>query len=229
MRPPAAPGLAVLAVDGVGVRLGDGDALRWVLRDVSLTAQRGQAVVLLGPSGSGKSTLLNVIGGILKPDAGTVRLTGDAGQETLRVDALSERQRLAYRRRHVGFVFQFFNLVPTLTVAENVLLPLELNGRMDRAATALDRLDALGIGGVRHRFPERLSGGEQQRAAIARALAHGPTLLLADEPTGNLDAANAARVAECLWQEARTSGAALVLATHSETIASRADAVVSLR
>lgn len=226
---PGAPSLALLAVDGVGVRLGDGDGLRWVLRDVSLSVRPGCAVVLLGPSGSGKSTLLNVIGGILKPDAGTIRLTLDAGRETLRLDALSERQRVAYRRRHVGFVFQFFNLVPTLTVAENVLLPLELNGRMDRAEAALNRLDALGIGGARNRFPERLSGGEQQRAAIARALAHGPSLVLADEPTGNLDAGNSARVAECLWQEARESGAALVLATHNESIAKRADSVVSLR
>ena len=222
----------MLQVDGVGVRRDDGDALRWVLRNVRLAAGAGEMVALLGPSGSGKSTLLHAIGGLLRPDEGTIRLTvsDDAGAgEEVRVDALGERQRVAYRRRHVGFVFQFFNLVPTLTVAENVLLPLELNGQLERAEAALERLDALGIGGLRNRFPERLSGGEQQRAAIARALAHRPALLLADEPTGNLDAANAERVVDCLRQAAHEAGAALLLATHSEAIAQRASAVVSLR
>ncbi len=222
----------MLQVEDLGVRLGDGAAQRWILRHLHLTAQRGEKLVLLGPSGSGKSTLLNLIGGLIAAHEGTIRLTlegEDSTQREVRVHELSEAQRVAYRRRHVGFVFQFFNLVPTLTVGENVLLPLELTGQPHLADAALQRLEDLGIGASRNRFPEQLSGGEQQRAAVARALAHCPPLLLADEPTGNLDAANAERVVACLWEETRKAGAALVLATHSERVANEADTVVALR
>lgn len=221
----------MLRVEGLGVRLGAGGERRWILRHLDLIARRREALVLLGPSGSGKSTLLGLLGGLIPADEGSIRLTvpGDDGSERqVAVETLSERERVAYRRRHVGFVFQFFNLVPTLTVAENVLLPLELTRRPDLADKALARLDGLGIGGVAHRFPEQLSGGEQQRAAVARALAHRPPLLLADEPTGNLDAANAERVVACLLEETRQAGATLVLATHSERVAKKADAVVAL-
>ena len=221
----------MLRVEGLGVRLGAGGERRWILRHLDLIARRREALVLLGPSGSGKSTLLGLLGGLIPADEGSIRLTvpGDDGSERqVAVETLSERERVAYRRRHVGFVFQFFNLVPTLTVAENVLLPLELTRRPDLADKALARLDGLGIGGVANRFPEQLSGGEQQRAAVARALAHRPPLLLADEPTGNLDAANAERVVACLLEETRQAGATLVLATHSERVAKKADAVVAL-
>ena len=219
------------AVD-LGVRLGEGATRRWVLRHVDLTVGHRETVALLGPSGSGKSTLLNLLGGLIAADEGAIRLNltdADGREREVAVHDLSEAERVAYRRRHIGFVFQFFNLVPTLTVAENVLLPLELNQRPELAGAALQRLDDLGIGAVHDRFPDQLSGGEQQRAAVARALAHHPPLLLADEPTGNLDAANAERVVACLWEAAQRAGAALVLATHSERIAQRADTVVALR
>ena len=222
----------MLEVLDLGVRLGEGATRRWILRHVALTVRCRETVALLGPSGSGKSTLLNLLGGLTVPDEGAIRLTlndADGGRREVAVHALTEAERVAYRRRHIGFVFQFFNLVPTLTVAENVLLPLELNQRPDLADAALQRLDDLGIGALGDRFPNELSGGEQQRAAVARALAHRPPLLLADEPTGNLDAANAERVVACLWEAAHRAGAALVLATHSERVAQQADTVVALR
>ena len=165
--------------------------------------------------------------GILLPDAGSIRFHAPDGDRLL-VSEASERARVSFRRRRIGFIFQFFNLVPTLTVAENVLLPLELNGLAERREEALARLDALGVGHCRSRFPQTLSGGEQQRVAIARALAHRPPVVLADEPTGNLDGGNAARVAELLWQAVAEAGCALVLATHNERLARRADTLVEL-
>ena len=222
----------MLQVDGVAFERADGTRVRHILRDVSFELAPGQVAAVWGPSGSGKTTLLNLIGGLLRPDAGAIRVAvSDAsdGSREVAVHALSSAERLRYRRRHVGFVFQFLNLLPTLTVEENVLLPLELNGLGDRADEALGRLEALGIADLAPRFPDALSGGEQQRVAIARALAHAPALVLADEPTGNLDADNAARVADCLWEQVRAARAGLVLATHNERLAERADTVVRLR
>ena len=184
------------------------------------------ATALWGPSGSGKSTLLNLMAGILVPDEGTV-VFHDANGDTLDVSSASERQRVHFRRRHLGFIFQFFNLVPTLTVAENVILPLELN-RLGGRSRALARLDTLGIADCAGRFPETLSGGEQQRVAIARALAHEPAIVLADEPTGNLDGDNAELVTDLLWQETDRAQCALVVATHNRSIADRADEVIAL-
>ena len=219
----------MLDVAGLGVRLGDGEALRWILRDVGFTAGRGEVVAVWGPSGCGKSTLLNLVGGLLVPDEGSILVSVDdnAGAR-LHVHELSEGERVRYRRRHLGFIFQFFNLVPTLTVKENVLLPLELNGMLEREDAALERLDELGVIDKLDRFPETLSGGEQQRVAIARAMAHAPPLVLADEPTGNLDLANAERVVERLWAQVRNAGATLVIATHNERIAKRADTIVQI-
>ena len=214
----------LLRVLGLGKRYADGDALRWVVRGVSFELHARRTVALCGPSGAGKTTVLNLLAGVAPPDAGQVLF----GDEAFDVGAASEKQRTLFRRRHVGFVFQFFNLVPTLTVAENVLLPLELNRLPANREQALARLDALGLAACRDRFPATLSGGEQQRAAIARALAHHPRLVLADEPTGNLDAANAARVTELLWEQTRAVGSALVVATHNEAVAARADAVIRL-
>ena len=222
---------AVLALDGVGVCLRDGDARRWILRDIGFAAGAGEVVAVCGPSGSGKSTLLNLLGGLRVPDEGSIRVNVDVdGRDVaLRVDQLSEADRVRYRRRHVGFIFQFFNLLPTLTVEENVLLPRRLNRLSGGSAQALERLEPLGVGDLSGRFPGSLSGGEQQRVAIARALSHAPPLLLADEPTGNLDAENADRVVECLWEQVRDAGAALVIATHNVRIAEQADRVVALR
>ena len=222
---------AVLTVEGVGVCLRDAGARRWILRDVRFAAQAGEVVAVCGPSGSGKSTLLNHIGGLRIPQQGSIELNVEADDEraVLRVHEMSEAERVRYRRCHVGFIFQFFNLLPTLTVEENVLLPRRLNKLGGGSREALDRLTELGVGNLLDRFPNSLSGGEQQRVAIARALAHAPPLVLADEPTGNLDAANADRVVECLWDQVRGAGAALVIATHNARLAERADRVVALR
>ena len=222
---------AVLTVEEVGVCLHDGDERRWTLRGVGFVAHAGEVVAVCGPSGSGKSTLLNLVGGLRTPEEGSIRLDVDADGErvALHVDQLSEAERVRYRRQHVGFIFQFFNLLPTLTVAENVLLPMRLNGLKGGSDQVLERLEPLGVGDLAGRFPDSLSGGEQQRVAIARALSHAPPLVLADEPTGNLDAANADRVVACLWHQVRDTGAALVIATHNAHIAEQADRVVALR
>src|SRR2546426_1109207 len=172
----------------------EGEAERVVLRDVSVTLARGEIVVLVGRSGSGKSTLLNVIAGIDRPSLGTVVVDGTD------LTALDEQARTRFRRRHIGFVFQFYNLIPLLTVEENLLLPLDLNNRADAKgiARARELLERVGLGGRGDSYPERLSGGEQQRVAIARALIHDPALILADEPTGNLDAETAAAALDLL-------------------------------
>ena len=203
----------------------EGEAERGVLRDVSVTLASGEIAVLVGRSGSGKSTLLNIIAGIDKPTAGTVMVDGTD------LTGLSEHARTRFRRRHIGFVFQFFNLIPLLTVEENLLLPLELNGRADgkSAARARELLERVGLGGRGGSYPERLSGGEQQRVAIARALIHEPALVLADEPTGNLDAENAASVLELLDSLAREAGRTVLMATHSREVVGVADRIFSLQ
>jgi putative ABC transport system ATP-binding protein len=199
--------------------------MRPVLEGVDLEVAKGAFVALLGPSGSGKSTLLNLVSGIDTPDAGEVEVAG------VRLHALSERDRTLFRRDHVGFVFQFFNLVPTLTVLENLLLPLELAGRTTPAHRERARglLDRVGLADREGAWPDRLSGGEQQRVAVARALAHGPELVLADEPTGNLDLAAGRRVLALLEELVRDAGTTLFMVTHSVEAASRADRVIELR
>jgi len=196
-----------------------------VLDRASLTIERGEFVVVIGRSGSGKSTLLRLIGGLESPDTGEVCFSGaDLG-------GMSERERAGLRRQSVGFVFQFFNLIPTLTVAENVQLPLALNELRKeeaerRSAALLRELDLPHCG---QRFPEELSGGEQQRVAIARAVAHEPALVLADEPTGNLDLQTAGRVLRLLETTCKRRGATLVMATHGHDVAERADRVLTIR
>ncbi len=214
----------LLAIEGLRKAYLDGGIKRWVLNDTSLTLHAGEVVALCGPSGSGKTTLMNLVAGLLEPDQGRIALHVEAQQLLISDMGVAERARV--RRRHMGYVFQFFNLVPTLNVRENVLLPLELNGRSDLAAAALARLSALGLNSHERQYPEQLSGGERQRTAIARALAHEPTLVLADEPTGNLDAENAHRVVELLWREVRALNSGLIIATHDESIAARADRVI---
>ena len=222
--------MTLLSVQEVGKRFDDGAAVRWVLQDVTCAVAAGATIALCGPSGCGKSTLLNLIAGILVPDAGSIHFR-DPDRGSFDISAAGERQRVRFRRRRIGFIFQFFNLVPTLTVAENVALPLELNGLLNVAGKreqALARLAELGVAHCSDRFPNTLSGGEQQRVAIARALAHAPALVLADEPTGNLDGDNAGRVVDLLWAAVRDAGSALVIATHNERIAARADTVIEL-
>ena len=219
--------MAVLTVSGVAKRFADGRQSRWVLKDVGFTVEAGESIALWGPSGSGKSTLLNILAGIVLPDAGSVSFRVPNSAPFVVSDAV-ERARVRFRRRQLGFVFQFFNLVPTLTVAENVLLPLELNRLPERRSAALARLDGLGVGHCAERFPETLSGGEQQRVAIARALAHSPPVVLADEPTGNLDSRSAAAVTDALWQATASAASSLVIATHNDRIAARADRTIEL-
>jgi len=203
----------------------EADAERVVLRDVSVTVARGEIVVLLGRSGSGKSTLLNVIAGIDRPTAGSVIVDGTE------LTTLDEQARTRFRRQSIGFVFQFFNLIPLLTVEENLLLPLDLNDRADAKgiARARELLERVGLGGRGDSYPERLSGGEQQRVAIARALVHDPALILADEPTGNLDAETATDVLDLLDTLAREAGRTVVMVTHSREVMGVADRIYAIQ
>jgi putative ABC transport system ATP-binding protein len=222
---PGAERRPVVRLRGVAKAYREGERDRLVLRDVDLDIAPGEIVVLLGRSGSGKSTLLNLLGGIDLPSAGEVEVGGR------QLTRLSEHERTLFRRRHIGFVFQFFNLIPTLTVEENLLLPLELAGGYAPAQHrgALELLDEMGLAGRAASYPERLSGGEQQRVAIARALVHRPELLLADEPTGNLDAETGRAVLALLERLGREHGMTLVMVTHSEEGAAMADRVLTIR
>lgn len=187
-----------------------------VLKDLTLRVAKGRFVAILGRSGSGKSTLLNLLGAMDQPAAGRVRV-GDTD-----LAALDDTGRTRFRRQHLGFIFQSFNLLPMLDVRENIALPLALNGRRDPArVNAL--LSALGLSALAERHPGDLSGGEQQRVAIGRAMVHEPKLVLADEPTGNLDLESSARVLELLRELGRTNGTTLLMATHSLEAAAFAD------
>lgn len=194
------------------------------LPPVSGSFSAGESTALVGRSGSGKTTLLNLLSGIDRPDGGIATIAGTG------IIALSEEERTLFRRRHIGFIFQFFNLLPTLTVRENVRLPLELLGLPagEAAARVEEILERVGLRERLDAFPDRLSGGERQRAAIARALAHRPRLLLADEPTGALDPETGERVMALLLETVRDEGGALVLVTHSQRLAQQADRVLFL-
>jgi putative ABC transport system ATP-binding protein len=203
----------------------EGDAERVVLRGVDLAVWRGEFVALLGRSGTGKSTVLNLISGIDRATSGQVLVDGTD------IAGLSEHERTLFRRRRIGFVFQFFNLIPTLTVEENLRLPLELTGRTGAAAReeVEDLLTAVGLVDRARAFPDRLSGGEQQRVAVARALVHDPDLVLADEPTGNLDGESARVVLGLLASLGRGRKKTVLAVTHSAEVAAAADRVFVLR
>jgi putative ABC transport system ATP-binding protein len=213
-----------LSLTGVWKRFIEGGRQREVLRGVDLVVAEGELVVVLGRSGSGKSTLLNLVAGIDPPSAGRVEVGGvDLG-------ALPERRRTLFRRRRIGFVFQFYNLLPTLTVDENLRLPLELAGRTGEAdrRRAGELLAAVGLADRGGAFPDRLSGGEQQRVAVARALVHDPLLVLADEPTGNLDLDTGLVVLDLLDRLTRGAGKTLLMATHSREVIGLADRVLAI-
>lgn len=202
----------------------EGEQQHQVLRGLDIDIARGESVALRGRSGSGKSTLLNLISGIDVPDAGSVEVAGQS------ITGMSERDRTLFRRRHIGFVYQAFNLVPTLSVGDNVRLVLELND-FDRDAAhrrTQELLDAVHLADRIESYPDVLSGGEQQRVAIARALAHKPSLLLADEPTGNLDDTTAEGVLQLLDEMVRQTGGTMIIATHSAAVANRSDRMLDL-
>jgi putative ABC transport system ATP-binding protein len=211
----------VLIVENLSKQYRSGGQQLAAVKDVSFQVEPGETVAIVGPSGSGKTTLLGLLAGLDRPTSGTVRLDGtDMG-------SLSEDARARLRRERIGFVFQSFQLIPTLTARENVEVPLELRGEGsgDRADDLLARV---GLGGRGHHFPSQLSGGEQQRVAIARAFVHRPSILFADEPTGNLDAATGGRIIELLTELNREIGTTLVLVTHDMDLAARTRRVIRL-
>lgn len=192
------------------------------LRGINLTVEPGEWVAILGPSGCGKSTLLNLLSGIDRPSTGSVMIDGHE------LSNLSEEQLARWRGRSIGIVFQFFQLMPTLTAVENVMLPLDLNGKRGGRQRAMELLERVGLANLSDHLPNELSGGEQQRVAIARALANDPPLLLADEPTGNLDSAAGIRVL-ALLDELWRSGKTMILVTHDRSIATYASRVIEMR
>ena len=194
-----------------------------VLQNVSFELTAGDTLAIIGSSGSGKTTLLGLCAGLDRATSGSVWLNG------IRLDDLTEDQRAAVRNEHVGFIFQNFQLLPTLTALENVLVPLELRGISNGTATAQGLLERVGLGGRGHHYPTQLSGGEQQRVSLARAFANRPKILFADEPTGNLDAETSATVEELLFELNREAGTTLVLVTHDPELANKTQRVIRLK
>ena len=212
----------LVVLEDVHLTLGSAAGPVNILRGVSLEIAAGETVGLLGPSGSGKSTIMMVIGGLERPSAGRVWVDGSD------LSALNEDALARLRRAQIGIVFQAFHLIPTMTALENVALPLELGGRRDAFAAAAQSLTAVGLGDRLTHYPGQLSGGEQQRVAIARAFIAGPKLLLADEPTGNLDAATGRLVIDCLFEHQSRHGTTLLLITHDPSVAERCERQVHL-
>ena len=210
----------IARLEGVSKQYEVGDAVVYALRDVSLDIQEGQFVVLLGPSGSGKTTLLNMIGGLDAPTHGRIWVGGSE------ITDMNETSLTMYRRKQVGFIFQFFNLVPSLTAGENVEMVAELTGNKRNAVPALR---SVGLGDRIGHFPAQLSGGEQQRVAIARALAKGPSILLGDEPTGDLDYETGKMILGLMRRINRSENATILLVTHNVAISRMADRVIRMR
>jgi len=207
----------------VHLSLGRGAARVHILKGISLDIGEGEAVGLIGPSGSGKSTLLMTMAGLERPDSGEIRIAGS------RIDQLDEDALARFRGERIGIVFQSFHLIPTMTALENVAIPLELAGRSDAFEAAKRELQAVGLGERLSHYPGQLSGGEQQRVALARALAPNPKILVADEPTGNLDEASGSTIIDLMFALKRERGGTLVLVTHDLSLARRCDRMVRLR
>jgi putative ABC transport system ATP-binding protein len=219
---PAIPGPAI-ALTGLNLSLGRGAARVHILKDIDLHIGSGEAIGLVGPSGSGKSTLLMVMAGLERPDTGSVVIAGENLRQ-LDEDALAR-----FRGRRVGIVFQSFHLIPTMTAHENVAVPLELAGEPDAFERAADELAAVGLADRLGHYPAQLSGGEQQRVALARALAPNPAILVADEPTGNLDESTGQQVIDLLFAGHEARNTTLVLVTHDAMLAARCDRVIRMR
>lgn len=213
----------MISVQHLTMQLQAGDHLVTILDDVSLEIPDQQAVAIVGPSGSGKSTLLGLLAGLDRPTRGSIRLNARE------LTTLSETQVTQFRRQQIGYIFQSFHLIPTLTALENVSLPLELNGDPSAIPRARSLLKQVGLEDRSAHYPVQLSGGEQQRVAVARAFVSHPLFLLADEPTGNLDSATGAMIIDLLFQLNRDHGSTLVLVTHDPVLASRAQRMITLR
>jgi putative ABC transport system ATP-binding protein len=220
---PLIPVIPAISLSGVNLSLGRGAGRVHILKDIALNIRQGEAVGLVGPSGSGKSTLLMVMAGLERPDAGAVAVDGeDIGR--LDEDALAR-----FRGRRIGIVFQSFHLIPTMTALENVATPLELAGARDAFRRAAAELETVGLGSRLGHYPAQLSGGEQQRVALARALVAAPAILVADEPTGNLDEATGRQVIDLMFARFSERDMTLVLVTHDASLAARCDRVIRLR
>lgn len=213
----------MIGLYGVSKSFSEGSSTHNVIRDLDLTIRKGEIVILFGKSGSGKSTLLNLISGIDLPDAGKVLISGRD------ITTLTENERTLIRRDNVGFIFQSFNLIPTLTVKENLQLPLELKGIKDTAVRIESILNEVGLPDRASTYPDKLSGGEQQRIAIARALVHDPGIILADEPTGNLDYDTGLIIVDLLDRVVKQKGKTMIMVTHSKDVIGLADRILSLR
>ncbi|HHV66955.1 ABC transporter ATP-binding protein [Brucella intermedia] len=213
----------IIELENVHLTLGHAASLVHVLKGVSLHISQGQSVGIVGPSGSGKSTLLMVLAGLEHVDNGTVKIAGET------ISRMSEDQAAAFRGANIGIVFQSFHLIPNMTALENVAVPLELAGRRDAFEVAERELRAVGLGERLTHYPSELSGGEQQRVAIARALAPSPKILIADEPTGNLDATTGRQIADLLFAKQRENGLTMVLVTHDPALAARCDIEIPVR
>ena len=213
----------VLSLEDVHLTLAGNAGPVDILNGISLKVERGQSIGLVGPSGSGKSSLLMILGGLERATSGRVNVLGS------NLSAMNEDQLARFRRGHMGIVFQSFHLIPTMTALENVALPLELAGAADAFERAADELAEVGLSARMGHYPAQLSGGEQQRVALARAAAPRPEMLLADEPTGNLDAANSAAIVDLLFGLSERTGATLVLVTHAPELAARCDRVIRLK
>jgi putative ABC transport system ATP-binding protein len=212
-----------ISISNLNLSLGTGAARVHILKDINLRVGPGEAIGLIGPSGSGKSTLLMVMAGLERPDSGEVVVNGTS------FNKLDEDGLARFRGRHVGIVFQSFHLIPTMTALENVAVPLELAGNPDAMARAARELELVGLGARLHHYPTQLSGGEQQRVALARALVPDPAILVADEPTGNLDESTGSQIVDLLFAQHAQRGMTLVLVTHDTSLAHRCDRVVRLR
>lgn len=217
------PVSAAIKLEDVHLSLGKEASRVHILRGISLAVPRGIALGLVGPSGSGKSTLLMTAAGLERPDRGRVFIAGEE------ITGMGEDALSAFRGRQIGIVFQSFHLIPTLTALENVAIPLELVGAPDAQERAREELTAVGLGSRLTHYPGQLSGGEQQRVALARALAPRPAILVADEPTGNLDEHTGSEIADLMFSLRKTRGTTLLLVTHDQTLAARCDRVVRLR
>ncbi len=202
---------------------GEGSSKQVVLNNLDLSISTGEIAILLGKSGSGKSTLLNILSGIDKPDSGTVAIN------LIDITSLSEKERTLLRRKKIGFIFQFFNLVPTLTVEENLFLPLELNKFTNGNELVKLVLEEVELSDKVKSYPDKLSGGERQRVAIARALIHNPDIILADEPTGNLDYETSVKIVDLLDRVVKKKGKTMIMVTHSKDVIGLADRVLTIR